>query len=161
MIYVSGFFNETTPADRQREAELYDRNGWELKEQASHSARIIIDRQDIDAFCEYLHSLQPDKKLRSWTDRDGNQHDVETISLYFKGFESDRYVRLRGAFRNQEGPARFPAKPAPQPRRQAEPQQQRPPAPGGSARSMYKPQEQQQAWQASKSAEFDEVEIPF
>lgn len=165
MIYVSGFFSAASQEDQQREADLYSRNGWTLKEASTHNARIIIDKKDIEAFCSYLRGLPADKKTRVYTDRDGISHDIETVSLYLKGYAADRFIRLKGSFKTSDGVMQRQ-----QPARATTPRQA-PPMPaiqqtapvGVSPRTVYTAQQppQPNAWNTDQQVDYSDNDIPF
>lgn len=98
MIFLSGAIRTTSQQELLREGEVYAERGWELKDPTTHSVAITIDEGDIDALAAYLHQRPRDKRLKTWTDRSGQQHQTRTVTLYLKGTEmAGNWVRLRAA----------------------------------------------------------------
>jgi hypothetical protein len=94
MIYLSGSIKLLSQAERQRQADVYARNGWELKEPSTHRVSITLDETDIDAFCQYLRGRPRDHKM--WTDRNGQQHQSQTVTFFLNGCEmTGNWTRLR------------------------------------------------------------------
>lgn len=164
MIFLSGFINFLTQAQQQEEEARYIEKGWDLKEPSTHSVRIMIEASDLDAFCEHLKSLPLDKQTREWTDRNGQVHKSETVSIYLKGSQlSGNYVKLKAAIKTQDAgqnrPGPRPSAPPPQQRQQPAPQ--RPPLQQSvSPRQVYRAP-QANVWAGSENVEVDNDEIPF
>ena len=96
MIYLSGAINLSSQADLEREAELFARNGWELKDPTTHRVSVTIDEADIDAFCQFLRSRPRDRRPKVWTDRNGQQHQAQTVTFFLNGTEmTGNWTRLR------------------------------------------------------------------
>lgn len=96
MIYLSGSINLRSQQELQREAELFSRNGWELRDPTTHTVSVTIAQEDIDAFCDYLRSRPVDRKPKVWRDRDGNEHQAPTVTFFLNGSEmTGTWTRLR------------------------------------------------------------------
>lgn len=177
MIYLSGAINLVPQAELQREAELFARNGWELKDPTTHKVSITIAEQDIDAFCQYLRNRPRDRKPKVWTDRQGQEHQAQTVTFYLNGTEmTGSWTRLRGRFDPQAKPPAVGggsavgatrSRPAPPVRRVSTPQ---PPADGfvpapavaaAAAVPAASPAAQWTAQPSWNSAGDDDEDIPF
>jgi hypothetical protein len=102
MIFLTGSINTASQSDMEREASVYQQNGWEFRDPTTHKVAVTIAEDDIEEFCEHLRSLPRDKRLKEWTDRSGVTHKTQTISFYLKGTEmSATWVRLRGRLDNR------------------------------------------------------------
>jgi hypothetical protein len=169
MIYLSGSINLCNQAELQREAELYARNGWELKDPTTHRVSVTIDEADIDAFCQYLRSRPRDRKPKIWTDRDGQQHQVQTVTFFLNGTEmTGNWTRLRARIDPTARPAAAQAPATGQRQARTAPPVRRSPTPQAQANGFPQPQAQPQApvapaapvWN-SQPLEPDDDDIPF
>lgn len=170
MIYLSGAINLSSQADLQREAELFARNGWELKDPTTHRVSITIDEGDIDAFCQFLRSRPRDRKPKIWTDRNGQQHQAQTVTFFLNGTEmTGNWTRLRGRLDPNARPGTSQGTAAPQPQARTASPVRRPPSPQAQANGYPQPQAQPQApaafaaplWNSQPSVNEEDDDIPF
>lgn len=112
MIFLTGSVNRLTPQQMQQEAERYQANGWEQREANTHSVRVTIAMDDIEAFCSYLSALTPDNRPKVWTDRNGERHEAPACSFWLRGVEiAGNWIRLSAALndRPSDRPSLAPA----------------------------------------------------
>lgn len=112
MIFLTGSVNRLTPQQMQQEAERYQANGWKQREASTHSVRVTIAIEDIEAFCSYLRALPPDNKPKVWTDRNNERHEVPACSFWLRGVEiAGNWIRLSAALNDQpfDRPSSAPA----------------------------------------------------
>jgi len=128
MIYLSGSINLMGPQELQREAELFSRNGWELRDPTTHKVSVTIAQEDIEAFCDYLRSRPADRKPKVWRDRNGVEHQAPTVTFFLNGSEmTGTWTRLRARLDPAAQPRQSaPASAAPS---TTAPPVRRPPAP--------------------------------
>lgn len=174
MIYLSGSINLVPQTELQREAELFARNGWELKDPTTHKVSITIAERDIEAFCQYLRNRSRDRKPKIWTDRHGQEHQEQTVTFYLNGSEmTGSWTRLRARLDPQSKPAASADGAGPGRQRQAPPVRRvsaptqaqdlaptaatAPPAPPAVA----SPAAQWNAQPILNSADEDDDDIPF
>lgn len=97
-IFLTGSINLLAQEEIQREAERYAQNGWEYRDPTTHRVSVQIAQEDIDAFCDYLRNKIPDRKPKVWRDRDGNEHQTQTVTFFLNGSEmTGNWIRLRSA----------------------------------------------------------------
>lgn len=166
MIYLSGAINLRTVEEMQREADIYQQNGWTLRDPTTHRVTVSIDEKDIEAFCDYLRNKPRDERLKTWTDRNGQQRQSRTISFYLNGTEmTGNWVRLRSRLdstvqSNQNSrPAPAPAAAPNQPGRASAAAPQRQPAPAPTRAPASSPAA---VWTAPPPSPLhDDHDIPF
>jgi len=96
MIYLSGSINLCSQADLEREAEFFATNHWELKDPTTHRVAVTVDESDIDALAQFLRNKPRDRKPKVWTDRNGEQHQAQTVTFFLNGTEmTGNWTRLR------------------------------------------------------------------
>lgn len=112
MIFLTGSVNRLTPQQMQQEAERYQANGWEQREANTHSVRVTIAMDDIEAFCSYLRALTPDNRPKVWTDRNGERHEAPACSFWLRGVEiAGNWIRLSAALNDRASDRPSPAPP--------------------------------------------------
>lgn len=103
MIFLTGAINTVSLENQNREVEVYQKNGWALKDPTTHDVRIVIEEKDIEEFIKFLRSLPSDPKPKVWKDRNGKEHVNETVSFRMKGTEmSETWVKLRAAIKTDQ-----------------------------------------------------------
>lgn len=179
MIFLTGSVNRLTPQQMQQEAERYQANGWEQREANTHSVRVTIAMDDIEAFCSYLRQLTPDNKPKVWTDRNNQRHEAPACSFWLRGVEvAGNWIRLAAALRERSAdrpsesvaPAASTAasrRPAPAPMRRTAANLSpavlgAPPAAPGwqKAAAAIPPAQASNTWNTA-STDFDDDNIPF
>lgn len=97
-IFLTGAVRLVPQEEILREGQVYANNGWTLKDPTTHKVAITIKEQDIEALAQFLRNKKRDDKPSRWTDRNGNQREDQTVTLYLKGTEmAGNWVRLRAA----------------------------------------------------------------
>lgn len=110
MIFLTGSVNQLTPQQMQQKAERYQANGWEQREANTHSVRVTIAMDDIEAFCSYLRALTPDNRPKVWTDRNGERHEAPACSFWLRGVEvAGNWIRLSAALSDRTSDRSLPA----------------------------------------------------
>lgn len=155
MIFLNGSINIATAEELQREADYYAQQGWELRDPTTHQVRLQIAREDIDALCAYLKALPADRKPKVWTDRKGERHEAEAVSIRLKGTEmAGNWTKLRACLDERKIPA---AEPSPYARQAApRPAQQ----PVSSPQADFHSSPASAGSQASSTTD-DDFDIPF
>jgi hypothetical protein len=165
MIYLSGSINLMSQQELQREAELFSRNGWELRDPTTHRVSVTIAQEDIDAFCDYLRNRPADRKPKVWRDRNGEEHQASTVTFFLNGSEmTGSWTRLRARLdpsaqpRQSDTTTTTAARPAPHPpvRRAPDPSRNNSHVPAAPPSAQPA---QPAAWQAE--AFDDDDDIPF
>ena len=163
MIYLSGAINLRTVEEMQREADIYQQNGWTLRDPTTHRVTVSIDEKDIEAFCAYLRNKPRDERMKTWTDRNGQQQQARTVSFYLNGTEmTGNWVRLRSRLdpvAQNSRPAAPGAAPMPAQPRQPQHAPQRQPAPMPTRAPASSPAA---VWSSSpQQPQHDDHDIPF